>query len=100
MPDPWIILVPAVAVVGTIVVVILYRRVAALDRRIEDAEVRLGMIDEYIHGEWEADEPVIDWQACLTGPALAAMVHGIDDRHHATELWEAEQEERDYDSAA
>ena len=86
-----------ILIVDVAVVLFLLRRISAQDRRLAELESIVG-------DEWEADEPVIDWQACLTGPALATLVHGINDRQHAMELWEAEQEaeqeERDYDSAA
>jgi len=86
-----------ILIVDVAAVLVLLRRINAQDRRLAELE---GIVGD----EWEADEPVIDWKACLTGPAFADLVRGIEDRHRAMELWEAEQEaeqeERDYDSAA
>jgi len=93
MPELWLVLLlalAAMAAMAAVVAVHLYRKVAALDRRLAELE-------DIVGDDWDAaPEPEIDWQACLTGPALAAMVHGINDRQHAMERWE---QERDYESA-
>ena len=87
MPDPALILAMALAAMAAVVAVHLYRKVAALDRRLAELEDIVGDEDA---------EPDAKWQACLTGPALASMVHGINDRERAMERWE---QERDYESA-
>ena len=87
MPDLALVLVLALGAMAAVVAVHIYRKVAALDRRLAEME-------DVVGDEWDA-EPDAKWTYTV-GSGLAAMVHGINDRQHAMEQWE---QERDYESA-